>query len=120
MNSDQVKGMLQKVGGRIEESAGALVGSESLKLAGQEDQLKGEAREAWGRVKEAGDHLIDQAKAAKADAEIKSERARAFEHEHRVEVEGIDELDEPSDSSTAAQPVKPESQLPSEAERRSA
>jgi uncharacterized protein YjbJ (UPF0337 family) len=86
MNSDKVKGAMQKVGGRVEEAAGALVGDENLKLAGKEDQIKGEAREAWGNVKDAGQNLIDQAKAAKADAELKSARARAFDREHAVEV----------------------------------
>ena len=54
MNNDKVKGVLQKIGGHIEESAGALVGDENLKLAGQQDQMKGEARKAWGDVKDAG------------------------------------------------------------------
>ena len=70
----------------IEESAGALVGSESLKDAGKEDQLKGAAREAWGNVKDAGDALIDQARAAKYDAEAKTDRAQAFTADHKVEV----------------------------------
>lgn len=84
MNKDQVKGVLQQAGGRIEESAGALAGDESLKIAGKEDQLKGSAQEAWGNVKEAGDHLIDKAKAAKFDAERRSEELAAFERDHEV------------------------------------
>ncbi|WP_263382868.1 CsbD family protein [Granulicella arctica] len=87
MNGDQVKGVLQKIGGRIEEAAGTLVGDEGLKIAGKEDQLKGGAREAWGNVKDAGNNLIDQARASKADAELKSERARAFDQEHEIKVE---------------------------------
>jgi uncharacterized protein YjbJ (UPF0337 family) len=87
MNSDTIKGVLQKVAGHVEESAGALVGSENLKVAGKEDQLKGSAREAWGNVKDAGDALIDRAKAAKFDAAAKSERAEAFEKEHAIEVD---------------------------------
>ncbi len=86
MNTDSLKGVLQKVGGRIEESAGALVGDENLKVAGKEDQLAGSAREAWGNVKDAGNALVDQAKAAKFDAESKSERSAAYEKEHAVEV----------------------------------
>lgn len=91
MNGDQIKGKLQKVGGHIEEAAGALVGDEPLKEAGQEDQIKGDAREAWGNVKDAGDALIDRAKAAKLDAERKSQRAETFDREHRVEVVRLDE-----------------------------
>jgi uncharacterized protein YjbJ (UPF0337 family) len=86
MNSDTIKGSLQKVGGRIEEAAGALTGDESLKIAGQEDQIKGAAREAWGNVKDAGEALIDRARAAKLDAEVKSERVREFDRDHTVEV----------------------------------
>ncbi len=86
MNDDKAKGVLQKIGGHIEEAAGALVGDENLKTAGKEDQLKGSAREAWGNVKDAGNALIDRAKAAKYDAEAKTDRAEAFSDDHRVEV----------------------------------
>jgi uncharacterized protein YjbJ (UPF0337 family) len=86
MNDDKIKGVLQKVGGHIEEAAGALVGDEGLKIAGQEDQIKGAAREAWGNLKDAGNSLIDHARVAKADAEVKSEQAKAFDREHSVEV----------------------------------
>ena len=86
MNQDTLKGTLQKIGGRIEESAGALVGDQGLKVAGQEDQLKGAAREAWGNVKDAGNALIDQARAAKYTAEAKTAQAQAFDREHTVEV----------------------------------
>jgi uncharacterized protein YjbJ (UPF0337 family) len=86
MNNDTIKGELQKIGGHIEEAAGALVGDANLKIAGQEDQIKGAAREAWGNVKDAGEALIDRARAARFDAEVKSERAKAFDREHRVEI----------------------------------
>jgi uncharacterized protein YjbJ (UPF0337 family) len=84
MNEDTVKGALQKAAGRVEEAAGTLVGDHNLKAAGREDQLKGSAREAWGNVKDAGNALIDKAKAAKYDAEAKTERVDAFEREHTV------------------------------------
>ena len=83
MNEDNIKGVLQKIGGHIEEAAGALVGDKNLKEAGQEDQVKGAAREAWGNVKDAGDALIDKARAAKLDAEEKSESAEAFDRAHK-------------------------------------
>ena len=86
MNTDTIKGILQKAGGRVEESAGALVGDENLKVAGKEDQLTGAAREAWGNVKDAGGALIDRARAAKFDAEAKSEAAQAYEGRHAVDV----------------------------------
>ncbi len=89
MNDDKVKGVLQKIGGHVEEAAGALVGDRNLKEAGEEDQLKGSAREAWGNVKDAGNNLIDKAKAAKYDAEAKSDRASTFDREHTITTEKI-------------------------------
>jgi uncharacterized protein YjbJ (UPF0337 family) len=86
MNDDTIKGKLQQIGGHIEEAAGALVGDQALKNAGQEDQLKGSAREAWGNVKDAGSALIDRMRVAKADAEVKSEAAAEWEREHTIEV----------------------------------
>jgi uncharacterized protein YjbJ (UPF0337 family) len=86
MNEDKIKGVLQKIGGHIEESVGALVGDEGLKVAGQEDQVKGSAREAWGNVKDTGNALLDRARAEKYDAEAKSEASRAFDDQHKVEV----------------------------------
>jgi uncharacterized protein YjbJ (UPF0337 family) len=86
MNDDKVKGVLQKIGGHIEEAAGALVGDHSLKDAGKEDQIKGSAREAWGNVKDAGNALIDKAKTAKFDAEAKSDHADRFNRDHEVTV----------------------------------
>jgi uncharacterized protein YjbJ (UPF0337 family) len=82
MNEDNIKGSLQKIGGRVEEAAGALVGDHSLKDAGREDQLKGAAREAWGNVKDAGSALIDRARGAKYEAEERSAASEAFDREH--------------------------------------
>ena len=82
MNDDKAKGVLQKIGGHVEESAGVLVGDHNLKEAGREDQIKGSAREAWGNVKDAGNALVDKAKAAKFDAESKSHEASTFDREH--------------------------------------
>jgi uncharacterized protein YjbJ (UPF0337 family) len=82
MNEDNLKGPLQKIGGRIEEAAGALTGDHELKEAGREDQIKGAAREAWGNVKDAGNALVDRARAAKFEAEEKSSAAEAYDREH--------------------------------------
>ena len=89
MNEDKIKGAMQKIGGHVEEAAGALVGAGALKDAGREDQLKGSAREAWGNVKDAGNALVDKAKAAKYDAEVKSERADAFNRDHTITTDGL-------------------------------
>ncbi len=87
MNDDKAKGVLQKIGGHVEESAGALVGDHNLKQAGREDQIKGSAREAWGNVKDAGNALVDRARGAKLDAEAKSDDATVFDREHDVKVD---------------------------------
>jgi uncharacterized protein YjbJ (UPF0337 family) len=84
MNEDNIKGTLQKIGGRIEEAAGALAGDANLKDAGREDQLVGSARNAWGNVKDAGEALIDRARAAKLDAEARSDAADTFKEEHKI------------------------------------
>jgi uncharacterized protein YjbJ (UPF0337 family) len=80
MNEDNVKGSLQKVGGRVEEAAGVLVGDHELKQAGREDQLKGTVREAWGNVKDAGHALVDHARAVKYEAEAEAAKADAHAH----------------------------------------
>ena len=87
MNDDKIKGVFQKIGGHIEEAAGALVGDENLKVAGKEDQLKGGSREAWGNVKDAGNDLVDKAKAAMFDANAKQDKYEAYEKEHDVTVD---------------------------------
>ncbi len=80
MNEDNVKGSLQKVGGRVEEAAGVLVGDHELKQAGREDQLKGTVREAWGNVTDAGHALVDHARAVKYEAEAEAAKADAHAH----------------------------------------
>ncbi len=86
MNSDNLKGKLQEVGGRLEEATGTLINDPNMKIAGEQDQHKCSARNAWGNVKDAGEALVDRARAAKVDAEVKSERAEAFDNDHKVTV----------------------------------
>lgn len=57
MREEHVKGALEKVGGRIKEAAGALVGDERLKAEGKFDQVKGGAHQEWGDVKDAANDL---------------------------------------------------------------
>jgi uncharacterized protein YjbJ (UPF0337 family) len=48
--------------------------------------LKGAAREAWGNVKDAAGNLVDNARAAKLDAEAKTGRVDTFERDHETVV----------------------------------
>jgi uncharacterized protein YjbJ (UPF0337 family) len=57
MSEEHVKGGLEKVGGRIKEAVGALVGNKRLKTEGQFDQVEGETHQAWGDVKDAAKGL---------------------------------------------------------------
>jgi uncharacterized protein YjbJ (UPF0337 family) len=60
MSEEHVKGGLEKVGGRIKEAVGALVGDEGLKAEGQFDQVKGGVHQAWGDVKDAAKNVADR------------------------------------------------------------
>jgi uncharacterized protein YjbJ (UPF0337 family) len=72
MSEEHIKGGLEKMGGRIKEAAGALIGDEGLKTEGPVDQVKGGAHQAWGDVKDAAKDLADRVGggAAKGNAEI--------------------------------------------------
>jgi uncharacterized protein YjbJ (UPF0337 family) len=62
MSEEHVKGGLEKVGGRIKEAVGALVGNKRLKAEGQFDQVKGGAHQAWGGVKDVAKDLAARLK----------------------------------------------------------
>ena len=69
MREEHVKGGLEKVGGRIKEAAGALIGDKRLKAEGQFDQVKGRAHQAWGDVKDAARDLADRVHTSAATRE---------------------------------------------------
>jgi uncharacterized protein YjbJ (UPF0337 family) len=72
MSEEHLKGSAEKVGGRIKEAAGALVGDDRLKAEGQLDQVKGGAHQAWGDVKDAAKDLAARVKST--DRETAAER----------------------------------------------
>ncbi len=53
MNKDQVKGEAKKIGGKIQEEAGKVVGSKSQQVKGLNKQVEGAAQKQFGNVKEA-------------------------------------------------------------------
>jgi uncharacterized protein YjbJ (UPF0337 family) len=52
MNSDQMKGAAQKIGGKVKEEFGKMTGNPNTQAKGKFDQAKGQARENVGDVKE--------------------------------------------------------------------
>jgi uncharacterized protein YjbJ (UPF0337 family) len=52
MNDDQVKGKLKDIGGKIQEEAGKLVGSEEQQAKGLANQVEGKTQEKLGNLKE--------------------------------------------------------------------
>lgn len=55
MNRDQVEGSLEKAKGKVKETAGKLVGNESLEAEGKVDQVSGAVQKKVGDVKQAID-----------------------------------------------------------------
>ena len=52
MNSDQVKGAAEKMGGKVKEQFGKVTGNPETQAKGKFDQTKGQARENVGDAKE--------------------------------------------------------------------
>jgi uncharacterized protein YjbJ (UPF0337 family) len=88
MSEEHVKGGLEKIGGRIKEAAGALVGNDRLKAEGQFDQVKGGAHQAWGDVKDAARDLAARVHESTVKSKIAAERETAVERDplHRTEL----------------------------------
>jgi len=53
MNKDQVKGAAKDIGGKIQEGAGKLVGSEKQQAKGLANQAEGKVQQKVGDVEEA-------------------------------------------------------------------
>lgn len=53
MNSDQVKGAVDDVAGRVKRQTGEWTGDTNKQAEGAGQQIKGKAEKAWGNVKDA-------------------------------------------------------------------
>ena len=53
MNKDQVKGAAKDIGGKFQEEAGKLVGSEEQQAKGLANQVEGKVQQKVGDLKEA-------------------------------------------------------------------
>jgi len=60
-NKDQVKGELKDLGGKIQEEAGKLVGSEEQQRSGLKKQTEGKLQKAVGDVKEVVTDAVSKA-----------------------------------------------------------
>jgi len=56
MNKDEVKGGIEKVGGKIKEQFGKVSGNPATGQKGREEQAEGQMRENVGKIKDALKH----------------------------------------------------------------
>ena len=61
MNKDQIKGTAKDLGGKVQEKAGELTGSDKQQLKGLKNQVEGKIQKGVGDVKEAFDDAKDKA-----------------------------------------------------------
>jgi uncharacterized protein YjbJ (UPF0337 family) len=62
VDKDNIKGNLEKLGGKIKETVGDLTGNEKLKNEGKLDQITGAAHDALGTAKDHVRDAIDKVK----------------------------------------------------------
>ena len=60
MNKDQIKGTAKDLGGKVQEKAGELTGSDKQQLKGLKNQVEGKIQKGVGDVKEAIDDAKDK------------------------------------------------------------
>lgn len=60
MNKEQIKGVAKDIGGKVQETAGQLVGSEEQQAKGIAKQIEGKSEKAFGDAKEAVKSAIDK------------------------------------------------------------
>ena len=52
MNKDQIKGGAKDIGGKVQEKAGELTGSEKQQIKGMKNQVEGKVQKGYGDAKE--------------------------------------------------------------------
>lgn len=52
MNKDQVKSTLKRAAGKVQETAGTVIGSQGQQLKGIKKQVEGQAQKTTGDIKE--------------------------------------------------------------------
>lgn len=62
MNKDQLKGTAKDIGGKVQEKAGEITGSDTQQIKGLKNQVEGKVQKGVGDAKEAVDDAIDKIK----------------------------------------------------------
>jgi uncharacterized protein YjbJ (UPF0337 family) len=62
MDTENVKGNLEKLGGKIKETVGEITGNEKLKNEGKLDQVKGTVHDKLGDLKDKAGDVADRLK----------------------------------------------------------
>lgn len=62
MNKDQVKGHAKDIGGKVQEKAGELTGSEKHEIKGMKNQVEGKVQKGYGDAKEKLDDVNESSK----------------------------------------------------------
>lgn len=96
MNSDQVKGKMTNVGGKLKQAAGEATGNENMANRGVADQAKGAAQETWGNIKDAANEAAKtrEAEQHERNAEARERMSEKIDHAKDRTNEKIDEVKE--------------------------
>ena len=62
MNENQIKGTAKDIAGKVQETAGEIVGSNSQRAKGLEKQVEGKAQKGVGNVQDAAEDVADSAR----------------------------------------------------------
>lgn len=68
MDSDRIVGSAKKVGGKLEDAAGRVVGDDGLRVEGMVDEASGAVQAAYGQAKDAVRDYADKATDVAGDA----------------------------------------------------
>jgi uncharacterized protein YjbJ (UPF0337 family) len=62
MNENQIKGTAKDIAGKVQETAGEIVGSKEQEAKGLAKQVEGKSQKAAGDVQDKAEDLIDDAR----------------------------------------------------------
>ncbi len=96
MNSDQVKGKVTNMSGKVKQAAGEATGNEGMANRGVADQAKGAAQETWGNMKDAAKEAgkTHEAEQHERNAETRERVSEKIDHTKDRANEKIDEVKE--------------------------